>query len=655
MIKRLFLAFLILLALSSLGYGQSSSRGNITESYATCASTNACVKLRFPSSIGLIPASVTVTLTGTFSATVDFEQSADSGVTWVAATGTPQPSGSASTSTTSTGVWVFDVASRTDFRVRGSAYTSGTVGVFIDSSPAQLSSGTGVGGISSLNGLTVDIQLFSTGTTDPSCFIINPGIDTHEFNIMSADATRCGLLTADAQIIGGNKTFFGDTLMNGSLYVTDFLSTDNPVETTCTDPTISEANVGLFGCDPTTELFWYSVDGSAPTIIAPPATGSVQSIGTGLLTGGGVVWTGDLNFSVSPATYLIGGTSYSSPLTAITLDAADAVNPRIDRIVVDNTGAAVKITGTAATPPAAPSIDPTTQVDLSGGLVYIAALATTPANFSTTDLYLENTEWTCTASANFNCASTSNPYAGTKDIEATTAVSGNNVTLVKPAAATENLSASSNLVFYIRSKAAWPNPKSVLLSWLNGSTPVGTAVTLDDGLFGFSSSTTADYQQITIPTSAWGTGGNLVTTLKIQVLGGGSSIGFYLDNIFLQAQTGSAQPVANPYDVVTFFPGVPGASEVLSRVVFTRQVAFPIALAGSYASAGTAATASTIVSTKKNGAAFGTCTFAIAGTTCTFASTVGAVFAAGDVLTVTAPAGADATLADIAITLAGTR
>jgi len=502
--------------------------------------------------------------------------------------------------------------------------------------------------------LSTTTQYFQTCTTGID-FNIEPSVDTHFFCIPDASATARGLITTGPQVLAGNKTFTGDTLMNGDLYVTDFFSTDNPIETTCVDPTIAEANVGLFGCDPTTGLFWYSVDGGTPTVIAPPATGSVQSIGTGLLTGGGVVWTGDLDFSVSPATYLIGGTSYSSPLTAITLDAADAVDPRIDRIVVDNTGAAVKITGTAATPPAAPSIDPTTQVDLSGGLIYIAALATTPGNFSTTNLYLENTEWTCTASANFNCASTSNPYAGTKDIEATTAVAGNNVTLVKPAAGTENLSAYVTKTLYIRSKAAWPNPKSLLLSWLNGSTPVGTAVTLDDGLFGFSSSQTATYQQIVIPTSLWGTGGNLVTTLKIQVSGGGGSIGFYLDNIFLQTQTGSAQPVVNPYDVVTFFSGVPGASEVLSRVVFTRQVAFPIALAGSYASAGIAATAETIVSTNKNGAAFGTCTFAIAGTTCTFASTVGALFSAGDVLTVVGPGSADATLADIAITLAGTR
>lgn len=380
---------------------------------------------------------------------------------------------------------------------------------------------------------------------------------------------------------------------------------------------------------------------------------STTRIGTGLLTGGGVVWTGGLNFSISPATYLIGGAQYSSALTAITLNAADGSNPRIDVIAVDSSGTAVKITGTAATPPAAPSVDPTTQIALT--FVYVDTSASVPSNFSTTNLYLENTEWTCTASANFNCASTNNPYAGTKDIEATAAVSGNNVTLVKPAAGTENLSAYSNLVFYIRSKASWPNPKSVLFSWLNGATPVGSAVTLDEGMYGFSSSQITSYQQIVIPAANFGTGGNLVTTLKVQVSGGGGSIGFYLDNIFLQAQTGSQQPIVNPYDVVSFFSGVPGASEVLSRVVFSRQVSFPIALAGSYASAGTAATASTVVDIKKNGTGFGTCTFAISGTTCTFASTVGALFSTGDVLTVVGPGSADATLADIAITLAGTR
>jgi hypothetical protein len=512
---------------------------------------------------------------------------------------------------------------------------------------------TNGGGISSINGLSAFAQFFVTCASGLD-FNIQDSVDTHSLCIPDASATARGLVTTGAQLFGGNKTFFGDTLMNGDLYVTGNLSTDNPIEITGSACGIAEASVGLWGFDPTTGLPCWSYDGSAPTTIAPPASGTTPaSTGTGLLTGGAVVWTGLLNFSVSPATYLIGGTAYSSPLTAITLDAADAANPRIDVIAVDDTGSAIKITGTAATPPAAPSVDPTTQIGLT--FVYVAALATTPSNFSTTNIYLENTEWTCTASANFNCASTNNPYAGTKDIEATAAVAGNNVTLVKPAAGTENLSAYTNLVFYVRSKASWPTPKSVIFSWLNGSTPVGSAVTLDDGLFGFSSSQTASYQQITIPESAFGTGGNLVTTLKIQVSGGGGSIGFYLDNIFLQAQTGSAQPVVNPYDVVSFFSGVPGASETLARVVFTRQVSFPIALAGSYASAGTAATASTVVSILKNGVQFGTCTFGVGATTCTFASTVGAVFAAGDVLTETAPVAPDATLADIAITLAGTR
>ena len=64
-----------------------------------------------------------------------------------------------------------------------------------------------------------------------------------------------------------------------------------------------------------------------------------------------------------------------------------------------------------------------------------------------------------------------------------------------------------------------------------------------------------------------------------------------------------------------------------------------------------AATGSSVFNLAKNGTNFGTVTFAASGTTGTFAAASATSFAAGDVLTVTGPATADATLADIALTL----
>jgi len=100
----------------------------------------------------------------------------------------------------------------------------------------------------------------------------------------------------------------------------------------------------------------------------------------------------------------------------------------------------------------------------------------------------------------------------------------------------------------------------------------------------------------------------------------------------------------------------PTASEELLRHLFTRSVVFGVDFAGSLAKADTAATASTVLSVKKNGTEIGTITFAIAGTTGTLESDgVAASFAAGDVMTVVAPATPDATLAKIAATFKGSK
>lgn len=80
---------------------------------------------------------------------------------------------------------------------------------------------------------------------------------------------------------------------------------------------------------------------------------------------------------------------------------------------------------------------------------------------------------------------------------------------------------------------------------------------------------------------------------------------------------------------------------------------FSVNLALSRASAGTAATASTTFNIAKNGTNFGTMVFAIGGTTASFVAATPPAFAAGDVLTVTGPASADATLANIGFILAG--
>lgn len=306
-------------------------------------------------------------------------------------------------------------------------------------------------------------------------------------------------------------------------------------------------SAGALGTDANGALISVTPSGTTPGY---PANQAVSGLGVEYVSG--------LTFTVGAGTYTIGGTQYTiATLTTVTLATADPSNPRIDVIYVDNTGTASKITGTPAATPAQPTVDYSTQLPLN--IILVPAGATTPGGVATTLIYDENTEWTSTCSTHVNCASTNNPYSGTKDIEATAAVLGNSVTLVKPAAGTVNLSTQNTLVFYIRSKAAWPSAnntggnglRTLSLFWLNGSTQVGLQVVLKDGAFGFSSSNTTTYQQIAIPVSLFGTGSNLVTTLKAQVTGNGgtSSFGWYIDEVTLQS--GQA-PISLPATLMNF-------------------------------------------------------------------------------------------------------
>ena len=122
-------------------------------------------------------------------------------------------------------------------------------------------------------------------------------------------------------------------------------------------------------------------------------------------------------------------------------------------------------------------------------------------------------------------------------------------------------------------------------------------------------------------------------------------------------ETATTTPVSQPFDVHAFYPGTLPANAKIYRGKLARAVTFPENFYGAQFSASANATASTIFDIQKNGSSIGSCTIAAGGTTPTFASSGGAAqtFAAGDLLTILAPATADATLADPSITLAGTR
>src|SRR5947207_2559706 len=112
--------------------------------------------------------------------------------------------------------------------------------------------------------------------------------------------------------------------------------------------------------------------------------------------------------------------------------------------------------------------------------------------------------------------------------------------------------------------------------------------------------------------------------------------------------------IAGPAYVSGSWSGSPAPSPIIERYIFATPVNFPAGLAGSYGGAAPAATSTATFSIQRNGTAIGTMTFAAAATTASFIMTSATSFAAGDVLTITAPATPDATLANLAWTLSGT-
>jgi len=127
-----------------------------------------------------------------------------------------------------------------------------------------------------------------------------------------------------------------------------------------------------------------------------------------------------------------------------------------------------------------------------------------------------------------------------------------------------------------------------------------------------------------------------------------------------QICTGSSWTTYGIYDLATFYPGSPPASAI-TRVVSVRAATFPSSLTGSDCVAKSGATASTTININKihsgSSSNVGSITFAASGSanqTCTLSATASFSLAVGDALEFAFPSSPDATLADVAVTLAGT-
>lgn len=363
----------------------------------------------------------------------------------------------------------------------------------------------------------------------------------------------------------------------------------------------------------------------------------------GLISGGQVVWETGYNFRVSAAEYVIGGVVYNSAEQVVTLDAADGTNDRIDVIYVNTSGVADSITGFAAVLPSEPDIDAATQLKLT--FVFVQALSTSPVGVGNTNIYLENAEWTSSISGSgFNANSSTTPYAGTKCVEGTSIANNAYVQLQAPAPLT--LDGQAVLAMFIRSKAAWNTSRSLRAQFFLDGVAKGSPVTIASGYWGFNSATLGAYQLVAIPLAQFVVpAGTQINQLRIT--GSGGAIGFFIDNIILQAQTGITQggseyltqaqadakfqPLAQVNRSVSFqiVGTTPSANEVLLAFVPAggETITFADDFVGSTAKAATGSVnpaSSYSMPVKKNGSVVGAIAISSGGVV-TFSTTGGAL------------------------------
>jgi hypothetical protein len=272
-------------------------------------------------------------------------------------------------------------------------------------------------------------------------------------------------------------------------------------------------------------------------LIATVSVGNQGQTPNGVVSGLGVAYSGAaLTFDMAAGSFNLNGSLITAAQQQITLTTADATNPRIDVIYVDDTGTIGKVTGTAAASPSQPAVDPTSQLFLT--FVQVPATATTVAGITNENIYLEDTEWPSTViGSGVTKASTSNPYAGTKDVEFTNTPAASGIKFVRASAI--SFDGEGNLLFRIRSKATWGTKRWLTLQWFLAGVAKGAPVVLKSGTFGFDSSVTASYQLAVISKLQFAVpAGTNVDEFRVLDVGG--AIGLYLDNIILQSNGTSA-------------------------------------------------------------------------------------------------------------------
>lgn len=184
-------------------------------------------------------------------------------------------------------------------------------------------------------------------------------------------------------------------------------------------------------------------------------------------------------------------------------------------------------------------------------------------------------------------------------------------------------------------------------------------------LISFNTSSAVSYTLLATPSSStWfvfvkniGTGALTINPNGLTIDGSSSNMTLYQGDSVMISTDGTNYFTGMPrtISVVAFAPSTLGNSQIMGYFKMDRPCVFPASAPNSYAVASVAATGSTTITIYKNGSSFATVVFSASGTTGAFTQSSSTSFAAGDILEIQGPSSADATLANIGITLQGYR
>jgi len=162
---------------------------------------------------------------------------------------------------------------------------------------------------------------------------------------------------------------------------------------------------------------------------------------------------------------------------------------------------------------------------------------------------------------------------------------------------------------------------------------------------------------VTFSGDATGTGA-VGSTIALTLANSGASAGTYTNTRVVVDSKGrvtSATSGTLPWECGVSIHGTMTGAEVVIRMPMARTIILPSGLTESRAVANTAATVDSNFTLRKNGTLFGTIAFLAGITTGAYSAATVTTFAPGDIFTVTSPVTPDATLADVGLTIAGSR